>query len=145
MFQSIISIVLVASAALIQITNYFSVGNIKPDLSLVFILAIALKRKEWIIRLILVLIAALILKFSVSLDAQLILFIMSAVLGMIILDYLPGTQAINFVFAIAAATIFTNISTNFNFNAIFTEMIYNVILSWPALGIVCLSYGKKNK
>ncbi len=113
-------------------------------MSLVAILIFSLINKEWVSRLILVFIAALLLRFSASFEAQNILFIASSIIGIIIVDYLPWKPVLNIIFAIIAATILSNI-LDFDSYRFFTEAGYNIILGFVVFWIIQRIYGKKIK
>jgi len=144
MLKFVFSALLVVIIALFQLTSYSFIGSIKPNLSLILILIFSLMNKEWVLRLILIFAAALLLRFSVSFETQNVLFIISSIVGMIIIDYLPWKPVLNIIFAIIIATLLSNI-IDFNFYRVLTEAGYNVILGFIVFLIIQRIYGKKIK
>jgi len=144
MLKFVFSALLVVIIALFQLTSYSFIGDIKPNLSLILILIFSLINKEWVLRLILIFAAALLLRFSVSFEMQNVLFIISSIVGMIIIDYLPWKPVLNIISAIIIATLLSNI-IDYNFYRVFTEAGYNVILGFIVFLIIQRIYGKKIK
>lgn len=144
MLKFVSSALLVIIVSLFQLTSYSFIGGIKPNLSLIFILIFSLINKEWVLRLNLIFIAALLLRFSVSFEAQNILFIASSIAGIIIIDYLPWKSALNIISAIIAATVLSNI-LDFNSYRFFAEAGYNIVFGFIVFLIIKRIYGKKIK
>lgn len=144
MLLSIASAVLVALVSFVQTTNLIFVGGIKPNLVLALLGTIAHYSKNWFVRTFLILLSALILKFSPAITWIDIIFIFTALLVVALTDYLPWRRAINSVSAVVIGTIIMNLS-HFNLSLIAFEMIFNAVLTLIFFIILEYSYGKKKK
>jgi hypothetical protein len=144
MLRFIFSALLVVIVTLFQLTSYSFIGIIKPNFPLILILIFSLVNKQWVERLILVFVSALLLRYSTSFELQNILFIASLMAGMIIIDYLPWKPVLNIIFAIIVATIISNIS-NLDSYGFLMEVGYNIIFGFIAFWIFSFIYGKKIK
>ena len=101
MLQFIVSSFLVLIASLFQTTSLFLIGGVKPNLALVFIVAISNFEKSWIRRVILVLLAALILTFAPFATWIDIIFISAILFAVALLDYLPWQRIVNGVVVVS--------------------------------------------
>ena len=144
MFRFIASLGLVALAALLQLTNYAFIAGVKPNFTFVAILIFALIYTDWLKRAILIFIAALVLKFNQGIELENILFILSSLMGILIIDKLPSSRFINSILAVLAATLFMNIF-HFEVWPLFKEMAYNILIFLSFYGIYQLWHGVLEK
>src|SRR3989338_3422124 len=125
MFLFTASLFVLFLVSLFQLTNYAFVGPIKPDLALVLVIFLSFIYKDWIKRLILIFLAAVIFKFGVGLELGNGLFIVSSLIGIITAEKLPGSLALNFIVGISIATLVMNI-TSFHVTTFLLELTYNL-------------------
>ena|SRR3990167_9404604 len=144
MFRFIPSIFLLVFASLTQLTSYAFVGSLKPNLTLVVLLVISIIYKDWLRRATLIFLAALLLKFGQGLEVQNVMFILSALLGIFLIDRIPSIKFVNLVLAVIVSTLTINI-TNFEAWTVFTEMLYNLIVALLLFTIYRLWLGKYEK
>ncbi len=142
MLQFIVSSFLVLIASLFQTTSLFLIGGVKPNLALVFIVAISNFEKSWIRRVILVLLAALILTFAPFATWIDIIFISATLFAVALLDYLPWQRIVNGIVVVSAATIILNLP-GLNFGIIALELIMNIILVSVFTLLLGIFYGTK--
>lgn len=141
MFRFILSVILVAFAALAQLTNYVFVGSIKPNFALVIILLFSLVYKDWLRRAIFIFLAALFLKFGSGVEIQNILFIISSFLGIFMLDKIPSIKLVNLILAVIAGTLTVNI-INFEVWRVIMETFYNLAIALSLFIIYRIWLGK---
>src|SRR3989344_4368363 len=124
------SFILTVIAASVQTTNWILVGNIiKPNLILVVLLILAFINPSWIRRAILVLAAALILKFTPGLALLDLTFIAAIVVSILPVDFLPWQQSINLFPALTIGTIIMNLN-HLTFLPLVYELILNLLLAF---------------
>ena len=124
------SFILTVIAASVQTTNWILVGNIiKPNLILVVLLILAFINPSWIRRAILVLTAALILKFTPGLALLDLTFIAAIVVSILLVDFLPWQQSINLFPALTIGTIIMNLN-HLTFLPLVYELILNLLLAF---------------
>ena len=111
MFPFIASSLLVAVSAVLQTTSLIFINGIKPDLTLSALAVIYVLERGWPKRVFCILIAGTILKITPQPNIQMWLFIVSAFVVAVFVDYLPWKKQINFVFAIVAGTMAVNASS----------------------------------
>jgi hypothetical protein len=134
MWQFIVSLLLVAALALIQLTNWFSAANLKPNLILALLAALTLFEPNWLKRSIFIFTAVFLLKFSPTLNW----------LDLILIDNLPWLKPVNLLVAIVAGTILLNLD-NFRPALVFPELIGNIFLSFLFFSLLKLIYGEKTR
>ena len=144
MLRYIASITTLAIAAFLQTTNLLFINQIKPNLVFALLVAFAHFKKDWAERVFLILVPALILKFSPSILWTDVIFIVSAFLVMALMDYLPWRRIINSIFAVAVGTIIIGISA-LDLSSLLTELVYNIILVIILFSIINWVYGKTKK
>ncbi|MBI1839108.1 MAG: hypothetical protein HYR95_02355 [Candidatus Colwellbacteria bacterium] len=127
MLKFIISATVVALVSLLQTTNLAFVGGVKPDFSLVLVLFMSILYKDWLKRSILIFIAAFVLKFSPGLEIENVIFIVSAITGVLLLDWLPMSPILNLFIITGAATVVFNLSA-FEIQVFAEEFIYNLMV-----------------
>ncbi|MBI2013758.1 MAG: hypothetical protein HYS87_02965 [Candidatus Colwellbacteria bacterium] len=121
---------LVASASIIILA-----GAIQPNVTLALVIALSALFSDWPRRLILVLIAAISVKFYAGLDPQAILFAFAALSGIAALQYLPWKKPICGFFAIIIATGITQL-IGFELIAFLKTAIYNTALFFAVFYII---------
>ena len=126
MFPFIVSLFALFLVSFFQLTNYSLIGFIKPDLSLVLIIFLSTIYKDWLKRLILILLAAVVFKFGVGLELGSGLFILGSLVGIITATKLPGSKSVNLAVGVLVATLTTNIA-NFNLTIFLLESLYNLL------------------
>ncbi len=140
----ILEIFIIALASFVQLTNAAFFNAVKPDLALALLLAMAAYDKRWERRISWLIVAALILKFMPQFDIQALFFVLAALIGMLIIDYLPWRHWIGVVVAVIAGTLVVNFKLfGLEWGATFTEMLYNVPLALLLTYLASLAYGKK--
>lgn len=127
MLLYIVSTTVLAVAAIVQTTNIFIVYSIKPNLVFALLVLFAHIYKSWSKRALLILVPALLLKFSPTLAWIDIIFIASAFLIMALVDYFPWRRIINSVFAVTVGTVVIGMPT-FSLSPIVIETALNVAL-----------------
>lgn len=127
MLLYIVSATVLAVAAIVQTTNIFIVYSIKPNLVFALLVLFAHIYKSWPKRALLILVPALLLKFSPTLVWIDIIFIASAFLIMALVDYFPWRRIINSVFAVTVGTVVISMPT-FSLSPIVIETALNVAL-----------------
>lgn len=138
------SLFIIVGVSLLQTSNIFIFGA-KPNLPLVFLIALSLINKPWIERLILALASVVFLNFysfSISnpvLDLSILSFAIVAVASIAALDYLPWAHSINLIIVVSSATILLNLY-NFNLNVAIFESSYNMILTFLILALIPKNY-----
>lgn len=141
-FERFISVLLVAGAALFQLTNLAYFGGIKPDLTLVLILVFSIFDRSWIYRLILLIVGGTLLKFYSGLDIQALVFPFAALLSILLIDYLPALGFISYSLAALVGTAVLSVP-GFSPPVLLTEAVYNLLLLWAFYYIVSRIYAKK--
>lgn len=126
MFQFAVNSILVAIASILQTTSLFSIGGIKPNLTLVLLLVIGIYEEKWPRRIILILISMLFLKLSVYPSISIIAFGSYVALGMWLIDHLPWRKEFNGIISLAAIFIIQNL---FSYPLVIAgwEFIYNFV------------------
>lgn len=127
MLLYIVSVIILATAALIQTTSIFVIASVKPNLVFVFLVLFAHIYKSWPKRALLILVSAFLLKFSPSLAWIDVIFIAVAFLVMALVDYFPWRRIINSAFAVALGTIVIGIQV-FSLSVIAAEAALNIAL-----------------
>jgi len=138
---SLVSVLLVSA---LQMTNIIFVGDIKPNLIFALFAVLAHYNKNWTRRGILVLLSAVIVKFSPVITWLDIIFVLILFLVIALVDYLPWRKAINSVSAVALGTVIMSLSS-FNLSLLTLEIIINSVLTLIFLTIFEYSYGKKKE
>jgi hypothetical protein len=144
MWQFIISLLLVAALALIQLTNWFSVANLKPNLILALLASLTLFEPNWLKRSIFIFTAVFLLKFSPTLNWLDLILLLSLYLVMVLIDNLPWLKPVNLLVALVAGTILLNLD-NFRPALVFPELIGNIFLSFLFFSLLKLIYGEKTR
>jgi hypothetical protein len=111
---------------LLQLTNYSLIQGVKPNLALVFVLFFSYLHKEWLKRIVLVFAAAVIFKFGIAIETQNILFIISSLLGILIVEKLPASPWFSLTAATAVGTIAIGLA-NFDLYTVTWELTYNLL------------------
>lgn len=127
MLLYIVSVIILAIAALVQTTSIFVIASVKPNLVFVLLVLFAHIYKSWPKRALLILASALLLKFSPTLAWIDIIFIAVAFLIMALVDYFPWRRIINSAFAIIFGTVVIGIPF-FSFSSIAIETLLNLVL-----------------
>ena len=140
-FASIISL---AIAAFLQTTNFFLIGLVKPNLVFALLVVLAHAYKDWTSRIFLILMPALILKFSPALAWIDIIFIATAFLIIALVDYLPWRRLINSVVSVIIGTVIIGIPS-FAFGLIIKEVGINIMLVIIFFLLMEWTYAKKAK
>src|SRR3989304_5327937 len=100
------SFILTVIAASVQATNWILLGDIiKPNLIFVILMILGVMNPGWIRRAVLVLAAALILKFAPGFSFLDLTFIGAVAASMVLMDFLPWRQPINLLLAVIVGTI----------------------------------------
>ncbi len=145
MFLSfIIEIAVVALLSLFQLTGVTFLGAVKPDLALLIILSMGAYDKRWTRRLSWLILSAAILKFTPGIDWRLAIFAVSAVFGIILIDYLPWTRLISFIIAVVLSGFMVNLRLfGMEWSAVSKEIILDLVLGIIMFLVASLAYGKK--
>lgn len=144
MLQYTASLVVLAAAALLQTTSLVFIYQVKPNLVFALLVVFAHFYKSWTKRTFLILIPALILKFSPTLSWMDIIFIASAFFIVALTDYLPWRRIINSIFTVVIGTIIIGIST-LNLRILLLELTYNIILVIILFSLINWVYVKAKK
>ena len=139
-----VSVIALSVGAFLQTTNIFLIGLTKPDVVLALLVVIAHIHKDWTERAFLVLIPALILKFSPTLVWVDVIFIISAFFAIALVDYLPWRRAVNSMVAATIGTVAINLPS-FNVGSLALELGINLVLVAIFFVIMELTYEKKTK
>jgi len=132
------SFILTIIAALSQITNWILIDAIiKPNLIFVVLMILGIMNPSWIRRAILILAAALILKFTPGFSLLDLTFIGAVVASMILMDFLPWRQPINLLLAVTTGTIIINLD-NLTFSPLAYELILNLLLAFVLFALLKL-------
>jgi hypothetical protein len=121
------SIIAIAVAAFLQTANIFVVGFIKPNVVFALLVVLSHVHKDWVKRAFLVLVPALILKFSPAIAWVDAIFIATSFFVVALVDYLPWKRLINSIFAVIAGTVILG-APSFDIVALTTELVFNIIL-----------------
>ncbi len=136
----IVSFLVTAAAAIIQSTNWLLLtALLKPNLILVILLILATINQNWIARLLLVLTAALILKFSPGLAYLDFIFMGSVLSAIALMDLLPWRQTITLLLATGFGTIIINLS-HLTFLPLIYELALNEFLAFALFTLLKLIY-----
>jgi len=141
MLRYTVSVGIVAAAAFLQTTNLLFIGQVKPNLIFALLAVFAHFEKDWIRRTVLILVPAIVLKFSPLISWLDLIFITSAFLIMALVDYLPWRRAINSIFTVIISTVIIGVQ-NLDIRALLTELGYNVTLVIILFVIINWIYGK---
>lgn len=119
------SFILTIITAFIQTTNWIVLGDIiKPNLILVMLIVLGIINPSWIRRAILILTAALILKFTPSAALFDLIFVGASFLSIVMMDVLPWQRLISLLAAVAAGTIIINLD-----HLILLPLVYELMLN----------------
>jgi hypothetical protein len=128
-----ILILLVGALSFIQVLG-FSVFGVKPNLALAVVVAVSffIVNGQWSIikGFLLVVLAALILKFSPGFTPEILVFALTGVGALIIKNYLPWRNFLNNLFLVVAGTFifYLILSPNLILSAIFAkELFLNIV------------------
>lgn len=128
MSRFIISLIFVITGAILQGTNSIIIGGIKPNLALIFIITLGALQKDFLQKTVLVFSGALMLKFYPGIELQNILFIITAMGGLLLISILPWKNTINIIIVIFLATLIMNITTG-NLEITLAESTLNTIIA----------------
>ena len=142
MLRFIVSVSLVTIASFLQTTNAILVWHVKPNLVFVLLAILAHINKKWLARSVIILISALILKFSPSITWTDVIFISTAFLVVALVDYLPWRKIINSVAATFVGAVVIGLSY-FDLRVLALETVINTILAIISFAAITLIYGKK--
>ncbi len=132
------SFVLTIIAAFVQTTNWILLdATIKPNLIFVVLMILGIMNPNWIRRVILILVAALILKFTPGFSLLDLTFIGTLVASMALMDFLPWRQPINLFLAVTIGTIIINLG-HFTFLPLIYELILNLLLAFVLFALLRL-------
>ncbi len=142
--SSILEIFAIIILGIFQLTSIPFIYYVKPDLTLLAVLAMSAYEKRWIRRIAWLIIAAAILKFTPGIDWRLALFTASAAFGMILSDYLPWKRPVNFLIAVAVSGFAVNLELfGLEWNAALREMGLDLIIGIIFFGLASVFYAKK--
>ena len=127
MLAFIVSALALSGAAFLQTTSVLIIGFVKPNIVLALLAVLAHEHKSWTERLFLVLIPAFVLKFSPLIGWPDVIFIVSALLTLALVDYLPWRKLLNSLSATAVGTLAVNLYS-FNVTSVSIELFINLIL-----------------
>ena len=144
MFLFFVSVLTVATAALLQTTEAIAFGPIKPNLVLILIVILSSIYKDWSYRFILVLTGATILKFSELFQLSDLVLIAALLLSIVIIDYLPWRKLINIELAVILGTLILNLVV-FTPTTLILETLTNVILTVAIFIIAHIIYEEEIK
>lgn len=142
------SFILTIIAAFIQTTNWILIGAIiKPNLILITLIILALANPNWPKRIILILTAALILKFAPGFTLLDLTFTSAAIFSIILLDILPWQQPVNLFLATLLGTITINLSnlSQSLFLPLIYEFVFNLFLVFALFALLKLIYVPQTK
>lgn len=123
------SFILTVIAAFVQTTNWILLdATIKPNLIFVVLVILGIMNPNWIRRATLILVAALILKFTPGFSAFDLTFIGASVAAIILMDFLPWQQPINLFLAVTVGTAVINLD-HLTFLPLIYELILNLLLA----------------
>jgi len=132
------SFILTVIAASVQATNWILLGDIiKPNLIFVILMILGVMNPGWIRRAVLVLAAALILKFAPGFSFLDLTFIGAVAASMVLMDFLPWRQPINLLLAVIVGTIIINLN-NLTFLPLIYELILNLLLAFVLFALLKL-------
>lgn len=119
------SFILTIITAFIQTTNWIVLGDIiKPNLILVMLIVLGIINPSWIRRAILILTAALILKFTPGAALFDLIFVGASFISVVMMDVLPWQRLISLLAAVAAGTIIINLD-----HLILLPLVYELMLN----------------
>lgn len=130
------SLVLVVAAAFIQMTDWLVIGNtVKPDLLLAFVVVLLTVNPNWVKRLVMIAVAALVVKENPGLTSSNLIFPGTLVLSALLLDFLPWQRTITALLAVAAGTLIMNIQY-FSLLPFIYELAINLIFTFTLLNLL---------
>ncbi len=136
----ITSFILTATAALIQTTNWSVFdATIKPNLVLVTLIILASVNPGWMRRTILILTAAVIVKFTPGFTPLDLIFIGAAALSILLIDFLPWREPVNLSAAAVAGTVVMNLP-HITLLPLVYELILNLLFAFILLTLLKLIY-----
>lgn len=141
-FGRFISVLVVAGAALLQLTSRLYLWGVKPDLTLVLILVFSIFNRSWIYRFVLIILGVSILKFYQGVDIDSLIFAVITLLSILLIDYLPWQNFVSYFLVIVLATVVLNAS-GFAPLVALVESIYNLLLFSIIYLVVSRIYAKK--
>ncbi len=132
------SFILTIIAAFFQATNWILFdATIKPNLIFVVLMILGIINSSWVKRAILILVAALILKFTPGFSLLDLTFIGATVASIILMDFLPWQQPINLLLAVTIGTIIINLD-RLTFLPLTYELILNLLLAFVLFSLLKL-------
>lgn len=142
---------LVAAAGFIQNTDALNAFGVKPNLTLVVLVALSFFVPKFYEYLILVLEAVLLLRFETRFEVSLLIFAGLAFVVFWLCEKMPSSNFLNNMILAGTATILFYLISDWFFFAretalIFKEAVYNIAIGmivFSALNL--LNYGKKNR
>jgi len=137
-----VNIIAVAIVSFLQTTNVILFNGFKPNLVFALLAVLANIDKDWAKRSVLVLISALILKFSPGLAWIDVIFISTSFLIIALVDYLPWRRAINSMVAVIAGTVVIGLSS-FNLSLLTLEIVTSMVSVLIFFLLFELLYAKK--
>lgn len=128
-----IALIFTAVAGFLQNTNLVNLGDIKPNLTLVVLIALSFFMTNFFYYLILVLVAGIFLKFEAVFELNNLAFTLILFAVYWLERKLPGRPFLNNVLLIAVSTLVFYALVDFTFLnsyplTVFKEMVYNIIL-----------------
>ncbi len=136
--------------ALLQNTNFLSLGGIKINLALILLLALAFIVRNWMEYSCLIILVSILLKVEAGWDWNVIVFIL-VILGVYFLKkFLPWQILLNYLFSVFLSTLVLYLLLDWhfiqnNFIIFFKELTYNMIFGALLYLILARFYGEKTR
>ena len=131
--QLVIALIFTAAAGFFQNTNLVNVGDVKPNLTLVVLIALSFFMTNFFYYLFLVLVAGIFLKFEAAFELNNLIFTFIIFAVYWLERKLPGRPFLNNIMLIAVSTLIFYALADFAFLnsyplTVFKEVVYNIIL-----------------
>lgn len=133
---------LVAFVSFLQTTNSIIIWQIKPNLVFALFAVLAYVNKNWVVRSVIILISAVLLKFSPIVSWADIIFVSVSLLIFALVDYLPWRRLVNSIVSLTAGTLVFGLS-HLNLSILWRELAINTAAVVIFFVIIRLLYGEE--
>lgn len=124
----VLSLIAIALVGLWQLSSLAYVGGLKPNWLLVILLTLSQINRSWFFRFLSVLLGTFFIKFREMFNFSDLIFPLTVLSGMALIDYLPWPSGITPFLVVILATFIINLE-NFQSQVFLLETVYNLLLT----------------
>ena len=148
----LLRVIIVIAASLVQISPWFEVGGIKPNLILVVAVSLVVFEQELWKKITVVLVAAIILKAGPTFEITTIIFVLGVLTSILLSDYFRFEREAAIGGAVLITMLALNLTNGFSFiiterTVVLIELVYTTAIGFVIVPLSKLLYekGKSSK